>query len=629
VHSCASGAKCPPFVILHDGEYSTVAFLSSDAMRSIGMNADDHNEARKTSAAATKGHEPESPASSLRAERASRRSQRNNATNSNSRLERILAAQRITLRGKCLASINHYTISTISQCLSNNCQHITSVLNSLDIPHHHHKQLSPLKQFMMCIYVTGSITVIGGENGGVIGESNDVHCSVKVRRALHDFVGQSDDDVDGYAKLLKQLEEVHLHFQNEAWNKLSRDNERTVRKSSFVQDWPWESQVQKQIDAVDTGRAGGDVVEQGNVTSLLNNDEELDAVLEGASEGEEADSGNGDIVGRASTGTMFAQWDIDSIDEGPAQARNNNSNGYKQGGVEEMFNNYEHLEDVIEFTQEPDLSNNVDSQEEQNTPARVTAKSTALARERSRDALVSPGNVVPFVGIDQMIASQSQDSEDDEPLLTQAETFETAVEEMIDSEPNIEHDIGSTAKYFSANENEPSDEDPDESQIPIRAIKRPYKSKRSRYSQIPIMEKRKKPSCDESAQNTPKIAHNSKARPNSLDGDDSDGWMKLKANPKRKSQVAGEGSEENSPVEIGANVEFDCVQDELIDTEDEKERGQEKQPDPAPVDEEEKEVNSVAQHEPDSSSTAEPPMRAVREFDYYRVLMRARRLSNK
>jgi hypothetical protein len=669
VHSCASDANnCPPYVILHDGEFSTVAFLSTEAMRSIGMNVNDNAGAQKLSTAATnQGYESGSSASSLRAERASRRAQRNNNTakkSSNIQIQRRLAAQRITLRGKCLASINHYTISTISQCLSYNSHHITSVLNSLDIPHDHHKQLSPLKQFMMCIYVTGSITVIGGENGGLIGESYDVHCSVKVRRALRDFVGQCDDDDDAYNRLVERLEEVHLYYQNEARDKLLRDNEGTVRKSSFVRDWPWTSRLQKH-GAVDTGGATGDAIEQGNVTSLLNNDDELDAVLGDISEGE----GNDEVVGRASTGTVFAQWNIDGRHEGAAEKRKNNSNDDNQGNVEEMFNNYEHLEDVIEFTEDPALSNNSDSQVEQNTPVRAMAKSDA-AREQARDALKSPGNAVPFIGIDQMIASQSQDSEDDSDdefshqLLTQAETFETAAEEMIDSEPTNDHDNGSTTKYFSANENEPSDNDVNESQFPTRAIKRPPtkktnpKSKRSRHSQIliesqfqlPTMAKRKKPSDDESVhKNTPKT-NNSKTKPYSLDSDDSDAWMKLKAKPKRKSQMAGEGSEENSPVDTDAHVEFDCDQDELVDTEDEKEKSHEMQPDPAAVDEgtqgaevEEQPQDLATQHDanqceevgqgnittPDSTSNAKPPKRVVREFDYHRVLMRAKRLSGK
>ena len=65
-------------MILHDGEYSSVAFLSEEAMRSIGMN--------------------------------------------------------VAISGQSL--------------------------------------LSPFTHLFMCLHVIGSLTVIGGENGGLIGEKN-------------------------------------------------------------------------------------------------------------------------------------------------------------------------------------------------------------------------------------------------------------------------------------------------------------------------------------------------------------------------------------------------------------------------------------------------------------------------
>ena len=233
---------CPPYVILHDGQFSTVAFLSQEAQRSIGMNVvtiNNNNIDTKSS-----GYESDNSAASRRSLRVMMQRSR--------KISLKEQQQKITLKDKCLASINQYTVSTIRQCCccpssTTHKKHsdvITSmVLNSLDIPISMHHQLAPLQHVFMCLYVTGTITVIGAENQGLIGESKDVHTSQKVRQVLRDCLRQDSNDTVAttarkehqYEYFMRQLETVHLYYQNKA-NDYAMDND-------TVSDWPWESRL--------------------------------------------------------------------------------------------------------------------------------------------------------------------------------------------------------------------------------------------------------------------------------------------------------------------------------------------------------------------------------------------------
>ena len=88
------------------------------------------------------------------------------------------------------------------------------------------------------------------------------------------------------------MECVHVYYEKEADRKV-RGDEGTANVSSFVRGW----------------------LEKGNAASLLNNNADMDDFL-GDIEVEE-DEGNAEKVqqlwyhiGRASTGTILAQWDI-------------------------------------------------------------------------------------------------------------------------------------------------------------------------------------------------------------------------------------------------------------------------------------------------------------------------------
>jgi hypothetical protein len=446
------------------------------------------------------------------------------------------------------------------------------------------------------------------------------------------------------------LEEVHIHFQKETLNRLTRDNEGTVKKDSFVFDWPWGSKKRW-------------TVERGNVASLMKDHDELEQVL-GALEDEEEM-----VLGRTSTATK------DNVDTEHERVVAN-------GNVEDIFNNYHHLEDIIEFTQEPLTAE---------TPAKQPpSKLDASTQRQEGDELQSP--VVPFIGIDKMIASQesmeSQEEEEDEDEnpLTQAETFETALEELEDemdqpftqaepvfdtvvedldaqpkdttttngkddeSEPPLNsQDVSLTnsqllnpEQYFSANETE----EVIKSQSPKRkrVTKRIKSKKIVRYSQVPIYVKKRHPKSNSNKNKTadggakpPPEEHTIRK---GYDSDDSS-WMKIKKKTKPRvehpeSQVAGEGSEENSPQDVEDAV-FDCNQDEELDEEKSSDGCESEQTEQVVDDKQQQPEEPVNKHDDDphvhfdlNPSTAvlpaDEPRKVVREFDMDRFLLRSKRL---
>ena len=54
-------------------------------------------------------------------------------------------------------------------------------------------------------------------------------------------------------------------------------------------------------------------------------------------------------IGRASTGTVLVQWDIE--EDSVAAKESDCVVQAERGNAEDLFNNYEHMEDVQEFTQ--------------------------------------------------------------------------------------------------------------------------------------------------------------------------------------------------------------------------------------------------------------------------------------
>jgi len=215
--------NCPPYLIIHDGEYSTIAFLSPEVCAEY--------------------------------------------TNNNGKIP----------PNKSLISITHYTVSTIYQCCStsfsstettttnnsnnnnnnnNNTTHLQIIqnlqTNQRTIPQPYTSQIQNQIQnpkLYTCLYIQSSIIVIGAENQGLINNPIDVHCSVLLRRCLiaHEMqngrigstgddrqVGQgegggnaNEEDLEereekeehSHNVLITRLEAVHLHYQDLAEKK--------------------------------------------------------------------------------------------------------------------------------------------------------------------------------------------------------------------------------------------------------------------------------------------------------------------------------------------------------------------------------------------------------------------------
>jgi len=496
----ANRDSCPPYVLLHDGRYSAVAFLSDKAMASIGMiisnttmdnrgeNAVKRRRKRnKTGLAYDSDHSSTMSTMHNRAERAARRA--------------ALNGYNITLRNKSLVCITHYTISTIKQCCSS--QHRTAVLNSLDIPSNMQQQLQSQLNLglFMCVYLQGPITVIGGENQGLIGNSVDVHCSVRVRQALKDLdaIAKDENGCDSYSKLMQTLEACHCFYMERAQRKMDRDNEGTVSDSFLVPSWPWESRLKS-----DSAHHENAAVVQGSVAQFMIGNEgdvdgdqvnglELDHIL-GSHPEEDEDTGNQVDVGRTSTGTVLVHWGVgedasydnmhesnkndsfqkkgsENIGETKIEAESSSTAGFQQGDAAELFNNYQYLDDVLDFSQEVgaylDCENDggigrTKANSEKGQASKVVNASEILnapsgdsstTQSKERIEKQTSGNAVSFVGIDQMINNESDVESDNDisecphEFLTQAESAsKDAAEIHLDSKRHSSAELTSDGK---------------------------------------------------------------------------------------------------------------------------------------------------------------------------------------
>jgi hypothetical protein len=91
----------------------------------------------------------------------------------------------------------------------------------------------PNIQLYLCLYIQGTITFVGGENGGVIGDPMDVHCSVTLRRGLmhhlhlygpssshhrnnnnnkYNILGKEDEGCYSHTMLIQRLEACHNYY---------------------------------------------------------------------------------------------------------------------------------------------------------------------------------------------------------------------------------------------------------------------------------------------------------------------------------------------------------------------------------------------------------------------------------
>jgi len=242
-------SNCPPYLIIHDGEYSTIAFLSPEVCAEY-------------------------------------------TNNNNSNIP----------PNKSLISITHYTVSTIYQCCTtsssstiattnnnnnnsnsnNNTTHLQIIknlqTNPRTIPQPYTTQIQNQIQnpkLYTCLYIQSSIIIIGAENQGLINNPIDVHCSVLLRRCLiaHEMqngrigsgTGSSDDNVGmdrqeeggneneerekreehSHNVLITRLEAVHLHYQDLAEKKF-HDEQHELNQLQLHHPVQQEQQQQQQ-----------------------------------------------------------------------------------------------------------------------------------------------------------------------------------------------------------------------------------------------------------------------------------------------------------------------------------------------------------------------------------------------
>lgn len=176
------GPTCPPYLIVHDGRHSAVAFLSEETVEGL-LDENDGN-----------GVLFEIPPN------------------------------------KSLIGIADYTFATILKCTDLNFEMHEKIMVDLSettslLPPEERAQISRQignPKLFMCLYLQGPITMIGAENQGLIGTPTDVHCSAPLRQALMDHErrnpGQGGADVQGWSHFVfnRRLEACHCHYQHGA-----------------------------------------------------------------------------------------------------------------------------------------------------------------------------------------------------------------------------------------------------------------------------------------------------------------------------------------------------------------------------------------------------------------------------
>ncbi len=207
---------CPPYLVIHDGQYAAIAFLSPETLQELSSSP-------------------------------------------------------TIISNRSLVSITNYTVSTILQCcqkqgrqqqkkkqprgqgqqqqakkltfdfdthsgILNHLYFTATNINNTNNHHHPHEpngytlipptiqtQLPhqiPNNELYLCLYIQGTITMIGAENQGLIGFPKDVHCSIPLRRVLreHEEMYESFWNGDGngtlsHFMLIDKLEAVHGYYR--------------------------------------------------------------------------------------------------------------------------------------------------------------------------------------------------------------------------------------------------------------------------------------------------------------------------------------------------------------------------------------------------------------------------------
>ncbi|KAL7473749.1 hypothetical protein ACHAXS_014495 [Conticribra weissflogii] len=236
-------SQCPPYLIIHDGQYSALAFLSPETMSGLGFQNQGDSKSdysgEKTSESSRIGinvetgppRNPELPVP------------------------------------RSLIYVSNFTVATVRRCLMpDTCRDQMEDLSkkqrdllsrklrhfSPDIDKNGHSYLSVHVNQLLCLYIMGNVVKEGAENQGFIGNSDDVHRSVRLRRALIDHerwieekYSLSDDVIKSLEKdrkeeishtaLLAKVERCHRYYQMSLVKSAKPPSRRTAP------DWPWKS----------------------------------------------------------------------------------------------------------------------------------------------------------------------------------------------------------------------------------------------------------------------------------------------------------------------------------------------------------------------------------------------------
>lgn len=468
---------CPPYLVLHDGQYSTIAFLSEEAYDSSMM--------RQDAASGRRGG----------------------------------AKQQKQIPKNSLISVSQYTISTIKCCTTqqelersnnynrNNHQEEDMLILQLlrpDMPQPHLSQIrSTLNtNLLLCLYILGPITFIGAENQGLIGNAINVNCSIKVRRVLQFHMAQfekvrddhtnEEEEEDDYQHwtMVQRLEACHCYYQF-----------LKEKQGGTMPVWPWESRlVGEEINDENDNDLDDEIIASNNCRSTISiNDEVVDLEAKGtettviaaaASPGrvarmirkyenleellhdnddEEECDADADVaddddavgsktVGRTSTGTHLAQWDLgeDQLEEeeegeeeagkegnkggtldGEKEDKEGDSNAknddplMEQGNVAELFENFEDINELLELGEDSPPMAEVGVNSFADATVNAIDSGNVVERITEQGEKDSPqgdeSNFATFTGIDQMIVDDEEEEEENDeqgPLLTQQE-FDT------------------------------------------------------------------------------------------------------------------------------------------------------------------------------------------------------------
>ena len=445
--------RCPPYLILHDGQYSTIAFLSEEAYHSSMMRQD----------ASVRG-----------------------------------TKQPKAIPRKSLISISQFTISTIKCCAQqqhNEHQHQSTnnanedilplQLVRPDMPRDHLTQvkMSINTNLLLCLYLLGPITFIGAENQGLIGDAINVNCSIKVRRVLISHMAQFERVHKEHTNVCVNTEEEEEEEDYQHWTMVQRLEAchcyyqlLKERQGGTIPVWPWESRLvggetDDDGEKGETASASDDEVvdvtvnqsssaaaaatttvslaaSPGRVQRMIHKYENLEELLQ---EGDDQKEEEEDVAeaadvedkraGKASTGTNLAKWDSeedqvedeedldDAVGDKTRAARASTGTYLAQWDSED---DQEEEEEMGEGTK-GNTSEHVQQQRETEEEGEEKENDTSANKA---DAPIEQGNVAElfdnFEDINEVL-----DLEEDEPVIDEEEEASSSANVMLESNDNI------------------------------------------------------------------------------------------------------------------------------------------------------------------------------------------------